>query len=160
MAYYRVKAAVAQEGSLLVTARFALLPIRDLKTHETAEPDRVRRVMRQIQSTGLVKRAIAVDSKSMVVLDGVHRLSALQMLGCARVPAWLIDYSDEDVVVLSKDRKSQIPKDMVVRAATYGPKFPPKTTRHMVKGKDGVLVHISKLEGDVSVPLSTLRRPA
>lgn len=159
MAYYRVKDAIAR-GSPLVTARFALVPINDLKTHEAAEPDRVRRVMKQMKSTGIVKKAIMVDSKSMVVLDGVHRLSALQMLGCVRVPAWLIDYSDEEVVVLSKDRKSQIPKDVVVRAATQGPKFPPKTTRHMVKGRDGALVHISRLEGDVSVPLATLRQPA
>jgi hypothetical protein len=143
----------------LVTARFALVPIRDLRTHETAEPDRVRRVMRQMQSTGVVRKAIIVDSKSMVVLDGAHRLNALQKLGCVRVPAWLLDYSDEGVVVLSKDRKSQIPKEVVVRAATQGPKLSPKTTRHMVKGKDGVLVHISRLEGDVSVPLSTLMQP-
>jgi hypothetical protein len=144
----------------LVSARFALLPIRDLKTHEAAEPDRVRRVMKQMRSTGVVKKAIIVDSKSMVVLDGVHRLSALQMLGAVRVPAWLIDYSDEGVVVLSKDRKSQVPKEAVVEAATKGPKFPPKSTRHMVKGKDGTLVHISKLEGEVSVPISTLIQPA
>ncbi len=140
----------------MVTVRFALLPIRDLKTHETAEPERVRRVMRQIQSTGIVKKAIAVDAKSLVVLDGVHRLSALKALGCARVPAWLIDYSSEDVLVLSKDRKTRFPKEEVVRAAVKGPKLPPKTTRHMVKRKDGALVHISKLEGDVSVPLSAL----
>jgi hypothetical protein len=116
--------------------------------------------MHQMQSTGVVKKAIAVDSQSMVVLDGVHRLSALKELGCVRVPAWLIDYSDEEVVVFSRDRKSQIPKEAVVRAATQGPKFPPKTTCHMVKGKDGTLVHISNLEGDVSVPLSTLLQPA
>jgi L-serine kinase (ADP) len=143
----------------LVTARFALLPIRDLKTHEAAEPDRVRRVIRQMQSTGVVKKAIFVDSNTMVVLDGVHRLSALQKLGAVRVPAWLVDYSDEGVVVLSKDRKSQVPKEEVIRAATKGPKLPPKSTRHMVKGKDGALVHISKLEGEVSVPLSTLMQP-
>ncbi len=143
----------------MVTARFALVPIHDLKTHEVAEPDRVRRVVRQMRSTGVVKKAIIVDSKSMVVLDGAHRLSALQILGCLRAPAWLIDYSDEDVVVLSKDRKSQFPKGSVVKAATQGPKLPPKTTRHMVKRKDGALIHISKLEGDVSVPLSTLRQP-
>ena len=143
----------------MVTAHFALVPIRDLKTHEAAQPDRVRRVMKQMRSTGVVKKAIIVDSNTMVVLDGVHRLSALQMLGAVRAPAWLIDYSDEGVVVLSKDRKSQVPKGLVIRAATEGPKLPPKTTRHMIKGKDGTLVHISKLEGDVSVPLSTLRRP-
>jgi len=144
----------------LVTVRFALVPVADLKTHEAAEPDRVRRVMRQMHSNGVVKKAIIVDSKTMVVLDGVHRLSALQMLGAVRAPAWLIDYSDDDVVVLSKDRKSQIPKDVVIKAATEGPKLPPKTTRHMVKGKDGALVHISDLESDISVPLSTLFQPA
>jgi L-serine kinase (ADP) len=144
----------------LVETRFALLPIHDLKTHEAAEPDRVRRVMKQMQSTGVVKQAIIVDSKSMVVLDGVHRLTALEKLGAVRVPAWLIDYSDEEVLVFSKDRKSQIPKEAVVIAATKGPKFPPKSTRHMVKGKDGALVHISKVEGGISVPLSTLLQPA
>ena len=144
----------------MVSVRFALVPLRDLKTHEAAEPDRVRRVIRQIQSTGVVKKAIAVDAKTMVVLDGVHRLTALQMLGAVRVPAWLIDYAADEVVVFSKDRKSVIPKEAVIRAATQGPKFPPKTTRHMIKGNDGALVHISHLEGEVSVPLSTLLQPA
>lgn len=143
----------------MVKVRFALLPIGDLKTHEAAEPERVRRVVKQVRSTGVVKKAIAVDAKSMVVLDGVHRLNALRTLGCARVPAWLLDYSDSDIVVFSKDRKSQIPKEDVVRAATRGPKFPPKTTRHMVKLTDGTMIHISKLEGDVSVPLATLMQP-
>lgn len=144
----------------MVKVTFALLPIQDLKTHEEAEPERVRRVMRQMQSTGFVKKAIAVDAKSMVVLDGIHRLSALKALGCVKVPAWLIDYSDNDVIVFTKDRKSQIPKETVVRAATFGPKLPPKTTRHMVRRGDGVLVHISRLEADVSVPIATLYQKA
>lgn len=143
----------------MVSVRFALVPTRDLKTHELVEPQRVKRVMHQIESTGVVRKAIAVDSKTMVVLDGVHRLAALDMLGCVRVPAWLIDYADEDVVVFSKG-KSPVPKEAVVRAATMGPKLPPKSTRHMVRMKDGSLVHISKLEEDVSVPLATLRESA
>lgn len=146
--------------NLLVSTRFALVPIRDLKTHETAENDRVKRVMRQMKSMGIVKKAIIVDANSLVVLDGVHRLTALQLLGASRVPAWLVDYSDEDVVVLGKDRKSKIPKESVVKAAVQGPKFPPKSTRHMVKGKDGAMVHISKLEREVSVPLQSLMDPA
>lgn len=144
----------------MVKVRFALLPIGDLKTHEAEQPERVRRVIKQIQSAQIVKKAIAVDSKSMVVLDGVHRLSALKTLGAARVPAWLLDYSDDDVIVFSKDRKSHIPKEAVIKAATKGPKFSPKTTRHMVRQKDGALVHISKLEEDVSIPLATLMQPA
>jgi hypothetical protein len=140
----------------VVKIRFALVPTGDLTTHEEAQPDRVKRVFKQIRSSKVVKKAIAVDERSMVVLDGVHRLSALRELGCARVPVWLIDYSDEDVVVFTKDKKAHVPKEDVVRAAVRGPKLPPKSTRHMVRKKDGSLVHISSLEKDVSVPLSNL----
>jgi hypothetical protein len=140
----------------MVSGRFALVPLRDLKTHEEAEPDRVKRVTKQLQSTGLVRKAIVVDSKSKVVLDGVHRLGALQALGAVRVPAWLVDYSDDEVLVFSKDRKSQIPKESVIRAAIEGPKFPPKTTRHMAKTDDGRLVPLSELESEIAIPLSTL----
>jgi hypothetical protein len=160
MAYYRTKDLIASGVSPLLAARFALLPIDALKTHEMAEPDRVRRVVRQIQATGMVRKAIVVDAESMVVLDGVHRLSALRALGCARVPAWLVDYSDPSIIVFSKGRKSVVPKDVVIKAATQGPKFSPKSTRHMVKEEDGSLVHVSHLEGDVSVPLSVLMQPA
>ena len=144
----------------MVSGRFALVPLRELKTHEEAEPDRVKRVMKQLKSTKLVKKAIVVDSNTGVVLDGVHRLSALEALGAVRVPAWLVDYSDDEVQVFSKDRKSQIPKGDVIRAAVEGPKFPPKTTRHMAKTDDGKLVPLSQLEGEVSIPLSTLLQPA
>ncbi len=144
----------------MVSGRFALVPVRELKTHEEAEPDRVKRVMKQMQSTGLVRKAIVVDSKSKVVLDGVHRLGALQALGAVRIPAWLVNYSDDEVLVFSKDRRSQIPKDDVLRAATQGPKFPPKTTRHMAKTNDGRLVPLSKLESEIAIPLSTLLQPA
>ena len=108
----------------MVSLRFALVPIRELKTHELAEPERVKRVVHQIESTGMVKKAITVDSKTMVVLDGVHRLTALEMLGCVRAPAWLIDYSDEELVVFSKGRKSIVPKEVVVRAATVARSCP------------------------------------
>lgn len=140
----------------MVTVKFALVPISGLKTHELAEPDRVKRVIKQIQSTGVVKTGIAVDSKTMIVLDGVHRLTALSELGARRVPAWLVDYADHEIVVYSKGRKSEVAKETVLRAATEGPKMPPKSTRHMVKTEKGELVHISKLEGDVSVPLVDL----
>ncbi len=112
-----------------------------------------------MQASQVVKKAIAVDAKTGVVLDGVHRLSALRSLGCVRIPVSLIDYSSKDVVVYSKD-KSLFPKELVIKAALEGPKLPPKTTRHMVRGKDGTLVHISRLEQDISIPLATLMQPA
>jgi hypothetical protein len=144
----------------LVSVRFALVPLKDLKTHEEPELDRVKRVTKSLQASGVIKKAIAVDAKTGVVLDGVHRLDALKALGCARVPASLIDYSSKDIVVYSKDRKSLFPKELVIKAAIKGPKLPPKTTRHMVKEKDGTLVHISKLEQEISVPLATLMQTA
>lgn len=143
----------------MVKGRFALLPLSELHLHEQSEPERVRRVMKQIQASGIVKKAIVVDGKTKVVLDGVHRFTALKMLGAVRVPAWVVDYSDKGVLVYSKDRKSEIPKDVVIRAAMVGPKLPPKTTRHLGKAKDGRLLPLSDLEDDVSVPLLTLLQP-
>ena len=64
--------------------------------------------------------------------------------------------ADDDVVVLGKD-KSPFPKELVISAATKGPKLKPKSTRHMVRGEDGALVHVSRLGGDVAVALSSLR---
>jgi hypothetical protein len=158
-AYYLVEKD-SQGITILVSVRFALVPIRDLKTHEEADENRIKRIVRQIQSSGVVKKAIVVDSKSLIVLDGVHRLTALRMLGCYSAPAWLVDYSDDDIIVMSKDRKSRISKDFVINAATVGPKLAPKTTRHMLMGSNGALVHISHLESDVSIPLAALTQPS
>jgi len=137
----------------LVSARLAIVPLKDLKMHEEPEPDRVKRVVRSLQISGVVKKAIAVDAKTMVVLDGAHRLSALKKLGSVRIPVTLIDYSSDDVVVHAKGGKTTFPK-----AALSGKKLPPKSTRHMVRQKDGRLVHISKLEVDLSMPLDSLMR--
>jgi hypothetical protein len=35
-----------------------------------------------------------VDKKSLVVLDGMHRVAALRKIGCHRMPVCLVDYSD------------------------------------------------------------------
>jgi len=144
----------------LVSVRLAIVPAADLRMHEEPEPDRVRRVIRSVRSSGVVKKAIAVDGKTMVVLDGVHRLSALKALGCVRIPVSLMDYASDDVVVYAKGGKTLFPKEKVIGAALSGHMLPPKSTRHMVRQEDGRLVHISKVEKDVSIPLASLMRPA
>jgi L-serine kinase (ADP) len=144
----------------LITVRLAIVPADLLRMHEEPEPDRVKRVVKSVKGSGLVKKAIAVDAKTMVVLDGVHRLSALKELGCVRIPVTLLDYSSEDVLVYAKGSTRLLPKERVIDAAISGDKLPPKSTRHMIREADGRLVHISKLEKDVSIPLSTLRLPS
>lgn len=57
--------------------------------------------MLSIKVDGYVKHPIIVDRKSLVVLDGVHRIVALRKLGIRRVPACLVDYNSPAIQVLN-----------------------------------------------------------
>ena len=68
-----------------------------------------------------------------VVLNGHHRLAALQELGARRAPAWVVEYEGE-AVVLERWPGARVEthptKAEVVERALRGDLFPPKTTRH------------------------------
>ncbi|MEB3759380.1 MAG: ParB N-terminal domain-containing protein [Desulfurococcales archaeon] len=116
------------------TIDLALVPIDMLRPHEEIVEDNLRRVLESIKRDQYVKKPIIVDRVTYVILDGHHRYTALNMLGAKYVPAYLIDYDDDSIVEVRswKDNK-QIPKRIVVEAGLRGCRFPPKTTRHIVK---------------------------
>jgi len=99
---------------------------------------------------------LAVDSRTLAVLDGVHRLNALRRLQCRRVSVCPVDYPSEEILVYSTDRSSIIRKDVVNNAALSGKKFRPRSTWHLVRMPDGSLEHISPMEEEVHLPLTTL----
>ncbi|MFZ0891261.1 MAG: ParB N-terminal domain-containing protein [Thermoplasmata archaeon] len=112
--------------------RFELLPIEQLHAHEEVDPDDVERLVRAIQTAGVVEDPIWVAEGSGVVLNGHHRLSALRVLQARRVPAWVVDYEDDSVGLERWSPGPVISKAEVVRRALSGELFPPKTTRHRV----------------------------
>jgi hypothetical protein len=79
----------------------AIVEIDSLHLHEDVVQELLKYLMLSIKVDGCVKHPIIVDRKSLVVLDGVHRVVALRKLGIRRVPACLVDYSDPSIQVLN-----------------------------------------------------------
>jgi L-serine kinase (ADP) len=141
----------------VTSARFEIIGIEDLKEHEEVDSNLLRTVMRKVKAEGVIRKPIAVDSRTLVVIDGAHRLNALKLLQCDRVPACMVDYQSDDILLYSTSGDA-IKKEDVINTALAGKRFPPKTTRHMVKLADGRIKHISWLEKGVRIPISTLGR--
>jgi len=83
-----------------------LLEISGLLSHRNVVRDRVVSLSSRVLRDGFIKKAIAVD-QSLVVLDGHHRVEAARAIGLRRIPAVVLDYSSERVIVTpcSKGRR-------------------------------------------------------
>ncbi|MDM7275014.1 MAG: ParB N-terminal domain-containing protein [Thermoprotei archaeon] len=89
-------------------------------------------LLHSISFDGLLKYPILVDSKTMIVLDGHHRVEALKLLGCSLIPAILVDYDDSCVSVSSWRPGVVVTKGMVRASGLSGLPMPPKTSKHRV----------------------------
>lgn len=132
-----------------------IVRIEDLKGHEETDPDRLNKLMKEIEADGILKKSIAVDENSNVILDGHHRLRALKELGYTKIPVKFVDYNLPDIIVHAWKEGGEVSKEMVVSTAIEGKKFPSRTTKHMVK-INGKLEHISVIEKEVNIPLKKL----
>ena len=66
--------------------------IKKLRLTEDVIPVIVERLCGEIKR-GICKHPVIVDRETHVVLDGMHRVAALQHLGCKLIPVCLVDYS-------------------------------------------------------------------
>lgn len=134
-----------------------LLNINELKPHERINKKRLEELIEEIRRDGVLKKPIVVDFKTKVILDGHHRVEALKRLGCNFIPAALVDYFDESIILDTwkyYNGKKPSKKD-VIRNALQGILFPPKTTKHLTM-IDGKIQHISEVIGEVNFPLYKL----
>jgi hypothetical protein len=81
-----------------------VLSIEELTLHETEDAARTTRLKERIRADGFLKNPVIVGRTTgakpkHLLLDGVHRISALKGLGCRDVVAQVVDYSDESVKV-------------------------------------------------------------
>ncbi|MCR4397562.1 MAG: ParB N-terminal domain-containing protein [Firmicutes bacterium] len=111
--------------------RFALLEIDRLRPHEQVDERRLEELQKEIDRDGVVRQPIMVESQSMVILDGHHRVRALARLGCTVVPSYLVDYSDPGVAVYPRRPGIPVDKESVVRIGLGGTPYPPRTSRHV-----------------------------
>ena len=106
--------------------------MRLLRPHEDVVEGRVRGLADQILLDGFIRYPILVDSKTLVVLDGHHRLAVAKLLGLRFIPAILVDYDGDCVSVSSWRDGVTVTKDMVREHGLRGNLMPPKTSRHRV----------------------------
>ncbi|MBO3755121.1 MAG: ParB N-terminal domain-containing protein [Candidatus Brockarchaeota archaeon] len=137
------------------TMELTLIPLLLLKPHESVDLKILEELVKSIKTDSVLKKAIAVDRNTRIILDGHHRVKALELIGCSKAPCLLVDYSSPRIVVLSRSGDEELPKDLVIRAGRCGELLPPKASKHMVR-VSGHLVHISVIEPEVNMPLTAL----
>ena len=71
----------------------------DLRPHEETVQQDLEGIVRGLKRDPVLRHPIIADSVSGAVLDGTHRLAALQELDCRTVPTALIDYQNPLVQV-------------------------------------------------------------
>lgn len=125
----------------------SLVPIAWLKAHEEYDEARVKQVLDQFRTTGVVDYAVVADAATGTVVDGHHRLEALRRLHAYVVPALLIDYKDPKITIRAwREHETAPTKEDVIRMAAAGKLYPPKTTRHdFVRVIDAVNVPLAML---------------
>jgi len=86
-------------GSYKLTSRdvcleISLVDIDKLHIHEEVIPEAVDELAQSITKDTVLRHPVMVDNKSLVVLDGMHRVAAAKKIGCLRMPVCLLDYND------------------------------------------------------------------
>jgi len=134
----------------------SIVEISRLKGHERTDEVRLRNLRDEIKSDGMLMRPIVVDEKTNVILDGHHRMEALGLLGCSRIPVCYVDYTSERIGVLCMNKDLEITKSKVIEAALKDEPFPPKSTWHYITSSK-TLNHVSYIQRRVDIPLTDLK---
>jgi len=138
------------------TINIELVELDKLKPHEGVDSAHLRELREEIKSDGILKFAIAVNKDKNIILDGHHRVAALKELGCAKTPVVFVDYGSSGIEVQSRRKGIQLTKEKIMKAGLGSKKFPPQTSRHMIRIGD-VVKHISAIEKRVDIPLEELK---
>ena len=124
----------ADAGGAPTQVRFAVIELSRLRPHEQFREELLRRLLDRIRIDGVVRKPVLVEAEHLVILDGHHRVEALRLLGCKRVPVYLVDYDDGSIGLTTWPGAvvPTVTKAEVVDHGLRGDLFPPKTTRHLV----------------------------
>ena len=124
----------AEPGGTSTQVRFAVVELARLHGHERTREPLLGDLVAQIKKDGYLRRPILVEAEHLVILDGHHRVEALRILGCRKIPVYLVDYGDPAIVLATWPGAivSTVTKEEVVDRGVRGDPFPPKTTRHVV----------------------------
>ncbi len=74
-----------------------LKPSSSPRPHEKSIPSLTQKLMADIEKLGYVIHPVIVDSETNVIVDGTHRIEALQGLRIPHAPVYAVDYLGEEV---------------------------------------------------------------
>ncbi len=126
--------------------RITMIDPNELHVHEDVNPAQVQRVMVQMRESGHFETPLLVDRRTLVVLDGHHRLWASKELGCKRIPCYCVDYLDDDGIQLESWRDDvDLTKEKVIEMGLGHDMYPEKTTRHLYSIPDWEPIPLQEL---------------
>ncbi len=117
---------------------------------------RLKALKDEIWFDGIIKKPIVVDEKTNVIIDGHHRVEALRLLGCEKIPVCYVDYMCDKINLKTTANGFEITKNKVIRVALNNSPFGPKSTWHYVKLSRNIR-HISCIQKRVDIPLESLK---
>lgn len=109
------------------------IPIKKIRQHEEIILQNLKKVKKQIKKANIFKTPIIVDKKTLIVLDGHHRLNSCKQLNLNKIPCILVDYlNDSKIKVVSRRKNILVNKKVVIERGLNDRLFPPKTTKHYI----------------------------
>lgn len=88
--YYEIK-------TPLITLKITIEEVKNLHIHEEIIPEILDWLVNKIKKDGFFKDPVIVDEKTLVVLDGMHRVAAVEKLGFPYIPVCLVDYDNPNI---------------------------------------------------------------
>jgi hypothetical protein len=144
--------------------KYEIVPIDSLKPLEKVFPTHLKNLEGSINTDGYMLKALIIDKKSGMVLDGSHRYVYLLKNGFKEAPVYLVDYDGEDVRVGTHlvhrfliDEDSGISKGECIERSLSGNLFSPRTTRHFFTfRKSDIFLPLDQLKKGKPVDVSNL----
>ena len=68
-----------------------------LRVHEEIIPSILSWLVEKIKGDGVFKDPVIVDEKTLIVLDGMHRVAAARVIGLKYIPVCLVDYDNPSI---------------------------------------------------------------
>ena len=140
-----------------LTLDIALVELDELLLHEEIIPDSLAELKHRIMNDKVLKAPIIADKDTLVILDGMHRVTALRDLGCRFICACLIDYMNPEIKL---DRWCRtIDRAITVSDASDILTEKGITLQRAPQGKslDEIILHLPEGKYTVSTPKKNLK---
>jgi hypothetical protein len=89
----------------LLSMEITLVSIESLFIHEETISKELEKLKRDLIAAQVLKHPMIVDSSTLIVLDGMHRVAALKSLGCQLAAVCLVDYQNPAIELLAWHRE-------------------------------------------------------